>query len=281
MLPPNPISRTQARSGFTIIEMMVGVSLMAVIVFALYNMFNQTQKALRSNVTQVDVLESGRAAVEMISRELEQVGACNLGQGINLYAGLIPVATPVVQTEADAPGVPLRTNVLQELFFLTPMTNVWIGTGYRVMNAESGVGTLHRFTVATNATRLTFTNLTRAFADAPLTNFHRVADGIIHLRILAFDEVGLPITYNSTNRYPSASEQISRIPGVRETRLTFTSNALPAYLELELGVLEPNTLVRYNALRDGPPGAAARFLQQRASKVHLFRQRIPVRTALK
>ena len=86
--------------------------------------------------------------------------------------------------------------------------------------------------------------------------------------------------------------QYGREPGGREfvlrqqfaltqvnTQLTFMSNALPAFVELELGVLEPVALKQYQALTDSP-AAAATFLKKQPSKVHLFRQRVPIRTVL-
>jgi len=54
---------------------------------------------------------------------------------------------------------------------------------------------------------------------------------------------------------------------------------LPGYIELELGVLEPTTLKQFQAFKDSPAVAAA-FLKKQAGKVQLFRQRIPIRTAL-
>ena len=49
----------QARIPFRypLVELLTAVSIMLVIIYALYMMFAQTQKALRANVTQVDVLE--------------------------------------------------------------------------------------------------------------------------------------------------------------------------------------------------------------------------------
>ena len=72
--------------AFSLIELLTAVSIMVVIIFSLYAMFNQTQKALRANITQVDVLEGGRAAAEMLGREIEQLTACNQFQTINFYA---------------------------------------------------------------------------------------------------------------------------------------------------------------------------------------------------
>src|SRR5215468_11182220 len=98
-----------SQRGFSLIELLTAVSIMVVIIFALYAMFNQTQKALRANLTQVDVLEAGRAAAEMMGRELQQLTASDLFRTVNFYAGMTPVA-PVLQTDTDDRSV-LRTNV--------------------------------------------------------------------------------------------------------------------------------------------------------------------------
>ena len=58
--------------AFTVIELMLAVAIMGVIIFALYSVFNQTQRALRRSETDVDVSQRARAVLEMISRELEQ-----------------------------------------------------------------------------------------------------------------------------------------------------------------------------------------------------------------
>jgi hypothetical protein len=55
----------------------------------------------------------------------------------------------------------------------------------------------------------------------------------------------------------------------------FTNNAVPAYVELELGVLEPAVLKRYDSIPD--PLIASNFLAAHAGNVHLFRQRIAIR----
>jgi len=49
--------------GFSLIEMMVAVSLMLVIVIGLFAMFSQAQRALKMATTQVDVMEPGRATM--------------------------------------------------------------------------------------------------------------------------------------------------------------------------------------------------------------------------
>ena len=58
----------KSRAAFTLIEVMVVVVLLSLIVIALMAVFNSTQSAFRASVTQTDVLESGRAAMDMITR---------------------------------------------------------------------------------------------------------------------------------------------------------------------------------------------------------------------
>src|SRR5437762_995495 len=61
------------RAGaFTVTELMLSVSIMGMIIFALYSVFNQTQRALRATQTQGDVSEKARAISDIISRELQQ-----------------------------------------------------------------------------------------------------------------------------------------------------------------------------------------------------------------
>jgi hypothetical protein len=61
--------------------------------------------------------------------------------------------------------------------------------------------------------------------------------------------------------------------------LYFWSNAVPAAVELELGILEQHALERYNSI--GDPNARLNYLQSTnyylSSRVQLFRQRIPIR----
>src|SRR5580658_5908383 len=59
--------------GFTLVEIMVTVALLSVIILGLVAMFNQTRRAFTSSLAQVDVLESGRGAADMIARDLEQM----------------------------------------------------------------------------------------------------------------------------------------------------------------------------------------------------------------
>ena len=82
----NRFQSARARRAFSLIEILTAVSIMTVIIIALYAMFDHTQKALRGSVSQTDVLESGRAAMEMIKRELEQMSGSKGSRIPNFYA---------------------------------------------------------------------------------------------------------------------------------------------------------------------------------------------------
>ena len=85
--------------GFTVVELMVAISVMTLIVLVLYGLFDQTQRAMRGNVSQVDVLEGGRAAMDMIATDMEQMRASNVRSATNLFVQLI-----LPQTVQALPG---------------------------------------------------------------------------------------------------------------------------------------------------------------------------------
>jgi hypothetical protein len=287
--------RTRRRVAFTVVELMVAVSIMTLIVLALYGMFDQVQKALRGNVAQVDVLEGGRAATELITREMEQIQAGNILNQTNLYVGLardVNLARwqlPVRQELLDVNEY--RTNVLQEVYFLSHFNKQWTGTGYRVLasNLKSqvfnqfaliGVGTLARYSTNIHDSDLTRSNLFGLVMDpqpANLAHYQRLVDGVVHFRVRAYDGRGLPLTY-LTNTYIGVNMvNDGEFGNTGETRYAFTNTAVPAYLELEIGVLEPQVLEKLKSLPT--LAAATNFLAKQTGKIHLFHQRIPIRTA--
>ncbi len=65
-------------------------------------------------------------------------------------------------------------------------------------------------------------------------------------------------------------------PGYQAYMFTYTN--LPAFIDIEFGILEPQTLKEFNARTEVDPTRAIAYLVARPGKVHLFRQRIPVRS---
>ncbi len=292
--------------AFTVIELLVAVSVLTLIVLVLYGLFDQVQKALRSNVAQVDVLEGGRAAVHLLSSEIEQIDAGQMPVTTNLYIGFTGLATlPTQQLLGDA--TTNRINVLQQIFFLSHYNKSWMGTGYRVLFLDTngiatafpdkGVGTLCRYTFQVNDSDFPYLPPPRTAPNAPrtnlfwqvmnlapnpplsnLTNYQRVIDGVVHFRLRAFDRNGFLITNSfNTNLLSGALVSATNLFNRDiEYSYAFTNQALPADLDVELGILEPHVLER---LKSMPPKAAATYFSNQAGAVHLFQQRIPIRSA--
>jgi prepilin-type N-terminal cleavage/methylation domain-containing protein len=208
--------------------------------------------------------------------------------------------------------IPLRrTNVMSDAFFVMRQNQTWTGIGYfvrinRIDNpALPGgigiVGTLFRF--ETNNTISQFEanpgglfagfNRARDWTDLSVTNgISRILDGVIHFRIRPFDLSGWMLTNNPL--YSSYADSWVNLPAMVCSNLVvsnslaisdelwicqFFSNAVPASVEVEAGILEQQAYERYLSL----PTASSRiyYLTNQevgaVGKVHLFRQRIPVR----
>jgi len=225
--------RSQA---FTLLELMVAVSVMTLIIYVLYALFDQTQMALRKNAAQVDVNEGGRTAMEMIVRELSQMEVSGYPaitdvQTLLTYSGsksflsrITPgnkalllayqsdALTPEGDEEDRAQG--FRTNILQDFTFTSRGDSGFLVTSYRVVGATNGIGTLMRYRI--NGTmRITgpgqaITNKTAVFNSTffdPTANAHGdlfepITDGVIHLRISPYDQFGRPLGYDRKFKDP-------------------------------------------------------------------------------
>lgn len=247
-----------ATSALTLLEMMVAITLLAVIMVGLVAMFNQTQKALHIVNAQTDVFENMRGAVETIARDLAEMTAFDDLNVINAYA--VPVPSPI-------PGngtLPLPTGVnmpvdFDEAFWLSRENDDWRAIGYFVEGTNFGVGTLYRFsgTARREVAPLLLTN--GYWAPFP-TNTYAVSDGIVHFVLHAV----YPEIKNGQTNFISTN------------RFTFFSNALPAFVDLEVGILEPATLKQFHSLT-GNVSAAQNFLRDHVGNIHFFRERVPIR----
>jgi len=290
----------QSPGAFSLIEVMVAITLMSVIVLGLLAMFSQTQRAFRTGVTQVDVMESGRAACEMLARELEQTTPTWLPNTLNFMVQWNGYALIQSLPGNNSLGQPQwRTNILDDLFFLTRENRQWEGIRYMVESRDL-VGTLYRYQMDVHNTNLAmiygydqnvpdnqFRDLVYATARRS-----RVIDGVVHLRVLAYDSNGALITPDSLFLGPlgtigsvGVSNRVQRnFPLVApdlNLEYHFRSNAVPAYLELELGILEQKVAERCRNLANGNDADTlalqAKFLESKAGNVQIFRQRIAVR----
>ena len=277
-------------SGFSLIEVMVAVALMSLIVIALMAVFSSTQKAFRASVTQTDVLEGGRAAMELITQDLRQMtpsggtsnNAVNFFSVDNTTYAVPSLAYSLLQQ--SLPGsIASRNNFLNYFFLLGRENTKWIGIGYAVDSTNTTqLYPLYRFYAETNLAtppRVLFNDFLLAVNNGQWTNMSHVMDGVVHFAVRPNDARGYPMTntyqFNSgqwvTNRnvlfYPPVQVQ-------GEVGFYFFSNTVPASVELELGVLEDRPLQHAESL----PTAVLRtqYLQQQSGKVHLFRQLVTI-----
>jgi len=230
--------------AFSLIEIMVTVTLLAVIIIGLVTMFNQTQRAMTSGLNQTDVLAEGRMAGEMLSREMEQT--CTDPS----YWSPIFLSFPVATNVWAMPGTTGLTNVLGEAHFRLAMPNGGAGPGRWIgfaVNADSnGIGTLMR---------------------SEGTNTNGVIDGVTVFKVTVFDKIGQPWTnLTDTNIKVSADT---------DAWLFITPRCPPA-VSLEMSILERRTFEQYRALTNNMT-AARQFLTNQAGHLHTFRQRINVR----
>ena len=308
--------------AFTLVEILITVSLLSIIILGLFAVFNQVQRAFRSSMNQVDQLESGRALTGMIPAELEQITLCRITNAVTFYAQVIPNSAPLTQFLPGMQATTPRTNLLQDCFFLQRQNQTWIGVGYCVRTADPatgrlnlpesgpgqlGVGSLYRFST-TNINNFLrsdgvpydpsqlYVAIYNACNNLPIpaglgVNTNRMCDGVIHFRLRPFATNGFPIYVDDfrqarfrTNTYNLGSAIVRGVSanlGVAYpdnwSALFFYSNAVPASVELQFGILEQHALDRYNSI--GAAAARLAYLQREdvTSRVQLFRQRVQIR----
>lgn len=343
-------SRQASRRAFSLLELLVAVGLLSVIVLALYSMFDQTQKALHANIGQVDVMESGRLAMDLIVRDLERAQSprlaprlptgterylreTNINFAVRKYSFLKGVGT-VNQGEFKADEFPPgmtdalhRDYPLNEAFFLTPQSgNQWTGVGYFVANPENatlppneGLGTLYRYQDLTNEVARGSDASQRFFWFYQYTpkddssdrrqqnhdflhpayrtnkiNSTRLIDNVLFFRVLPFASGGIPVDANLilnldptpkypkffTNSFASGIILTNSHIGLADdaTKTAFTGSAMPSAVEVELGVLSPRLFTQYT--NQVNLAQRTNFLAKHAADILIFRQRIPLRTAI-
>jgi prepilin-type N-terminal cleavage/methylation domain-containing protein len=319
--PRHPLVSNRSRSPFTIgnrqsaignffafslIELLVVMAILSLIVLALMAVFSSTQRAFRAGVTQSDVLEGGRATMDLITTDLR--GLTPSGRSTNntvslpvnffamdndYYPAYYPALsyTPLTQS---LPGSSIpRTNLLNYFFVLGRENTKWIGIGYAVNPTNtSTLYPLYRYytnglSVNSNP-GLLFSNFTYFISNGQWTNLSHVMDGVVHLAVRPYDPRGYQMTNTWQYDGPQAVANwvtnyntLFFVSSGRETGFYFYSNTVPAAVEIQLGVLEDRAVARAESLPYDLPAASPNdrrtiYLQKQSGAVHLFRQRVTV-----
>ena len=289
---PTIINGSRPCRAFSLLEILVVVGLLSVIVLALMSVFSNTQRAFRSVMTQTDVLQGGRSTMELMSADL---------RGLTPSYGTFALANspvnffvlsntnydynyfPLLQT---LPGsAALRTNALNYFFMLGRENTRWIGIGYVVDTTNtSTLYPLYRYyrndLDVRSSPYLLYTNFIYTVANGNFDNqpnMSRVVDGVVHMVVRPYDTNGtwicnLPKPYTNilnTWFYPS-----NAVYG--ESQLFMYSNAVPASIELELGVIEDRVVQHAEALPTSI--LQSNYLSGQSGALHLFRQRVAIPT---
>jgi hypothetical protein len=244
--------------------------------------FSSTQAAFRASLTQTDVLEGGRSVMGMLKSDLESMTPSYL-RATNFYAAVSNnFPQPLTGSSAS------RSNVMEDVFFITRENQTWKGIGYFVRSnlLVSGMvgtpGVLYRFETNNSAAQFAgnpgamFVTYNQArmgnMGINPTNGISRILDGVMAFKVRAFDANGFWIAANHTNLTVINIVAITNLNNPEMMRYTFFySNAVPAAVEVELGVLQ-----RVESL-GGSLQTQTNYLAQQAGKVHLFRQRFPIR----
>ena len=311
-LPLFKIGNRQSAIGnflaFSLVELLVVMAILSLIVLALMTVFNTTQRAFRASVTQSDVMEGSRATMELITTDLRGLtpsgGKSNWISGSvnffvldnndkNIYSFPSLAYVPLPQS---LPGTSVsRTNLLNYFFMLGRENTQWIGIGYAVNPTNTTtLYPLYRYytkglSVNSNPLLL-YSNFTYIINNGQWTNMSHVMDGVVHLTVRPFDPSGYRMTNTAFVVYPSPNGLTNyhdnvwfASPGLAggEVGCFFFSNAVPAAVEIQLGVLEDRVLAR--AESRGIPGqppflvpAEWSYLTNQSGAVHLFRQRVAI-----
>ncbi|MDB6028827.1 MAG: hypothetical protein JWM68_5050 [Verrucomicrobiales bacterium] len=261
---PTP-NRFRREGGLTLIEILVSSALLLVITLGLTAMFNQTQRAFQTGLRNADVYEGSRATMDLISRDMEQLGRSSTTNLHIVTNGCLPIAQML----------PDGSTRMHQFCFLAQINNRWTGIGYKLTNSN-GVGMSGLMRFATNySSSLEAGNLVRDFDLAWGEQLRPVCDGVVHFRVIPF----------STNGYPpydlAGLVNISSFPQPGTfvdpaTNYFDFANCVPGYVQLEMAVLEPQTLEQVKGL---PSTSQLSYLASHVNRVHVFRQQIPIRAA--
>ncbi len=243
----NQCAPRAAARGTTLPELLVAMGVLLLIFLVMASLVSGIQKIFRGGRGQADALENGRAAMDMIVRDIEQMAAANAAfDNFIASAGAIRVA---------------GTNSLYQgnEFFCTSYATNWHAIAYGFYDragafsnlANNVSGKLYRW----QANAATPANFWTAYTALTPANYSPVVDGVLHFRVQ-------PI-----------SGGVLAAPTVR-----FISNSLPTHVEIELAVVE----ARFAEDLSGRPIAdQAALLAANLNKVYLFRQLVPIKNAHK
>ena len=261
--------KTRRSGALTVVELMVSVTLMSFIILALYQMFARTQEQMRRAINQVDTLEAGRAVMKQIQRDLGYA-AFPKDESTNIvFYWSVDWSTNQGVYGMTMRGTTVTNRNQWDRMHLTTFNHAfaqtnWGGVGYHVGSAHdpwqqptNGFGTLYRFNFNTNFFLPAIGN---TFRFSSSTNFmSRLIDNVVHFRVSPFPTNNVIYGYTDS---------------VGASMISFTNQALPRMVEIELGYLDQESAEQALAFENAQ--TARNYLSQRPERVTFFRFLVPI-----
>lgn len=312
-------SRGTYSQGFSLLEMLIGIGILSVVVLALYALFDQTQKALRANVNQVDVSEGGRSVLDLLVRDVMRAAASGINTNyvVDRRGDIVRTVPPgtnlvVIRTTGGLTGSPWeaifgdqnrRKSALHELFYLVEQQpGRWLGAGLFVagenpQDTVDGLGTLWRYEDTDplgargvkGADDISLLNERFLKNTAYRTNHvSRLIDGVVFFRVTPFGPLGQPLddTLLSEVRAGNTNFPIPKevLIGPSTAAPVFPINGTCFKNRMLPSAIEIELGILPTQLVDqyrsmDVPAVRNRFLTNNAANVLVFRQRIPLPAA--
>lgn len=293
-------NHTGRNAAVTMIELMVSVTLISFIILSLYQMFARTQEQMRRAMRQVDTLESGRAIMNVIQRDLSLMTypdqtAINPGfmWSTNWTTNIAGYKTIRITSPVDN-SIDMATE-FDRFFFNTfdstmTLTN-YGGVGYHVGSSTNkfvppadGIGTLYRYSFYDYAYNQ---NVWRIFNQGTNhTDYERISsrliDNVVHFRVNPYPTNSAGINnWSATDRGRWNNVNFNSDPQGNIV-WSFVGQTLPQLVEIEIGYVDEETAGEARALL--PEGTtdttpARNFIASRPEKINLFRFVVPIRVA--
>lgn len=297
--------KSSSISGFSLLEMLMAVTITTFITISLYAIFDQTQKAFRSGLAQVDVLEAGRAASEILDADIRQIvpnplefrsGRVSIDNNESFRAYPFNFWVDNRSTFGALGGSVLSGNSIttahQNVLFFHRKNDELTAVGYfnvpialnwggRRPPRAPVISTLYRFSATRKLSALNeqvFQNILQAFLAGPIAwqqnptrdyQYQEILSGVVQMRWSPFAPNG--------EWWQFVEDPLVRRAGGSSflSGLTAGGNVVPAQVEYELMVLEEETLKQYIILGEANAIQARDFLGEHVQHIHYFRKRIP------
>jgi hypothetical protein len=239
-------------------------------------MFNRTQEQMRRAINQVDTLETGRALMQIVKRDLGLLSVPT-ERSVNpvffLHSRVTNALMVLTNYSINVDGTTnfIQTNAIDRMCF-TSYDSSFAGTnyggiGYHVGGEDdprdeivNGFGTLYRYN--TNTAAFNPTNTSTFLKTNFMDSASRLADNIVHFRI---------------SPYPASEISQTNVINsgwARGIYYAYTNQSAPSFIEVEIGYLDEDTAGIARGF--GSSVAARGYLSSNPDKINMFRFIVPI-----